>query len=117
MSSLPGKLDITIQQGDSFDLPLKIRTKLADQSTVPVDLTGHVGKAQIRASTVATEVMAEFTVTITDGAQGELTASLTPGQTTAITGNGVWDLETTAPDGEVRTWVGGNVTLLKEVTR
>lgn len=115
---VPATYNITIYQGDDFELPVRLRE--ADTNAYQ-DLTGRTGRAQIRPSKDSTTILASFTVTILDQtlARGSFLLTLTPTQTAALplTG-GVWDVELRNADASwVRTPLAGAVTVLAEVTR
>lgn len=118
----PATQNIEIYKGDDFSIFFRIREKLANGDPGNyVDLTGAVGKAQIRQNEDSTTVDAEFTVTIGDQVQtpGAVLCELSSIQTGAlsITSPGKWDVQLTHADGKVRTYLAGTVTLIKEVTR
>lgn len=122
---LAGTRDITIYQGDSWDMLIGIK----DTGVVPAeyqDLTDFVGLAQIRATEDANTTLAEMTVTLSDQGTlpGRVVLSLTPADTASLppTG-GVWDVELTSPPGYTgalegtHTYLKGKVTVIKEVSR
>lgn len=74
---------LTIQQHATFERLLRLR-----QGGVPVALSGYEVLGQVRAIPSGT-LAAEFTCTPT-GQPGEVTVSLTPGQTGALTTGGRW---------------------------
>ena len=117
----PAEYNITHYQGDTLILPLRIRNVNADGTLGEYeDLTGWVGKAQMR--NAADVIVQEFTVTV-DADQvdnkGLLEVTATHTQTAVWTSiNGlVWDLQLTNAGGQVRTIIAGTVTVLAEVTR
>lgn len=114
---LPVNRNLTIYKGDTFDFTFKLRTKGAFGAPGDyVDLTGATAKAQIRASQDDTTVMAEFTCSTGDDT-GSVSLQLSPTQTAALTGNGVWDVQITFADGAIKTYLAGTTTVVKEVTR
>jgi hypothetical protein len=118
---LPANKNISIYKGDTYILTFRLRTR--DQYGNPssyVDLTGCEGKAQIRKTEADAAIVAEFEVTLANQSTepGKVTLKLTPEQTAvAALDSGVWDVQITFPDGEVRTYLRGSVTAIKEVTR
>ena len=118
---VPATRDITIYQGDTYTLQFRVRNLNTDGTPgTYVDLTGCTPKAQIRTSTSATTVLAEFTATLADQTTtpGGVTLSLTAAQTAALTyGTAVWDAQVTYPSTAVQTFLQGKVTLIYEVTR
>lgn len=88
----------------------------------PVPLTGFTAKMQIRETVDSSTVIAELThlnggITI-DTANYTVTVTLTNTQTSAFTfPTAVYSLELTDPNGDVTTFIQGNLTLIQEVTR
>lgn len=122
----PGVLPISIYLGDTFELPLRLRSIDAEGILGDyLDLTGWTLKAQIRDTTDGT-VRAEFTVEpgdqgdppAIDGGQGYVLLSLTHLQTAALPADAEsrWDLQYTDTLGKVRTLLKGSVTLEGEIT-
>lgn len=114
----PAVKNLVIYQGDSFDFWFRLRVKNSDPVQY-VDLTGYTGLAQIRADEDSPDVIAEFTVEITDQTVtlGRVNVSLTPAQTTALTDIPMmWDIELTGPTGN-HTYMKGAVQLVKQVSR
>jgi hypothetical protein len=121
----PAEHNITIYRGDNFELFVRLREKTWNAATntfIPgayLDLTGQTGKAQLRQDEDSTTVAAEFTVdlgnqsTTPGSAYIRLTATQTAGLT--IT-SGKYDLQFTV-GGETLTYLRGNVTITKDVTR
>jgi hypothetical protein len=105
----PGKFDLQIYQGDSYDWQFKLWQDAA--MTNPVDLTGVTAKAQIRKGAGVTgPIELACTVTTPNIVDVKLTAALSD---TAF--DGVWDLELDGPSG-VTTVVAGTVTVTPDVT-
>ena len=119
---MPGNYDISIYQGDYFELPLELKQS---DGVTPVNLTGHTGLGQIRAAPESGDVEAVITVTITNASQGHLTASMSSAVTAAIElpdtvkgwMGGVYDIQTTDGSGKVTTWLAGVANVRKQVTR
>jgi hypothetical protein len=116
----PPTFNIEIYQGDTFSMFLRIRA--LDANGDPgnyLDLTGSTAKAQVRANAAADPPDAEFTCTLGNQSTvpGSLFVELSPAQTAALTGNGVYDVQITHADGRIRTYLAGTTTLIKEVTR
>jgi len=107
------RVDLWIRAGDTFTKEFIVKVNGA-----VLDLTGHTVRSQVRAANTSATVMVTPTVTISDATAGELTWSLTPAQTAALTADSqVYDVETTAPDGTVTTRVEGRVLRVRDVTR
>ena len=113
---LPVNRNLNIYQGDSFALVFRLRTRTPQGTTQPINLTGATAKAQIRNKTTEALVV-EFQVDFPNRMNGEVRISLTPEQTSALKENARWDVQVSFSDGTVRTYLKGNVTLGKQVTR
>lgn len=114
---LPAPRDLTLYQGDTFAMTVGLKDKTVDGlAGNPVNLTGCTARAQIRATTAATTVLAEFACTITTPTAGKIDLELTPAQTATLV-SGVWDLQITFPDSRVYTVAAGALTTVAEVTR
>jgi hypothetical protein len=116
--SLPVSKNLSIYQGDSYELKFTLYEKdINGEPGDPIDLTGAVATAEIRATAESGTVLAEF-----DGSHnstgGTVTLVLSPAETAALPATGgVWDVQIEYTDGEVRTYLAGNVAVTKEVTR
>lgn len=121
----PAVQDLTIYQGDSFDFFFRVRERVYDallQEFVAgayINLTGWTGKSQIRATPDAADVLADFSVTISNQTTtpGGVLLRLTNAQTAALPPGGVWDVQLINTAGEVKTFIGGRVIVPREVTR
>lgn len=121
----PAVQDLSIYQGDSYDFFFRVRERVYDPVMEEftagdyINLTGWVGKSQIRVTHDAVEVLAEFSVTLSDQTTtpGGVLLMLTPAQTAALPSKGVWDVQLTNTAGEIRTFIAGGVTVSREVTR
>jgi hypothetical protein len=111
--SLPAQKNISIYKGDSYTIVFTLKDPDTEE---PVDLTGVEVAAEIRATEDAGSALATFTCGHDDDG-GTVTLELSPAETTALTVNGVWDVQLTFTDGWVQTYLKGSVTLVKEVTR
>lgn len=113
----PGTLDLEVYRGDSFELFGRIRTTTAGSY---LDLTGWVGIAQIRSDPDSDSVIESFSVTLGNQstAPGSVFVRLTAAQTSDLAFTSAqWDLQFTLPDGTVRTYLKGKVTLNKDISR
>jgi len=121
----PGVYDLEIYQGDTFRRTLRLRQRVLDTDGVTwisgayIPLTGYTGAAQVRETKIATDVTATMTVTVLDQTitPGGVTLYMPASATSLITKDQVWDLQLTAPNGDVTTFLAGAVTLVQEVTR
>lgn len=116
-----GTLNIKIEKGATFSLPITITAS-------GVDFTTYSARSKI-AATLGGSILVAFTVSGEVKAVGSyaLTLSLTPAQTVLLTGTptagtrtlalGWWDLEVyTAGDAIVNRYLEGTVTLSLEAT-
>jgi hypothetical protein len=124
----PAPQDLDITRGDFFSFFFRIKDKNPDGSTGDFhDLTGWTGIAQIRESVDAPTPLAEFDINFADQTAypGGVLISLDEVVTATLnfTGNtvskviGVWDVQLTNELGEPNTFLTGNVTLWKDVSR
>ena len=124
-----GTLDITIEQGATWELALKWCLYDADNAPTyegaPIDLTDYTARAQIRKKKRSedTELVmsTENGMIVLGGALGLIQIHVTAEDTAALDfSTGVWDLEmvnTVGTEEVVRRLVEGTVTLSKEVTK
>lgn len=108
---MPETLDIDIVRGDTFALTLII-----EDDDGPLDLSANSYRAQVRLGPDGEDVW-NMTVDMTDADEGTLTVGMSPTITASLTAGGVWDLEQTDDTDVVITLVGGDVDLLKDVSR
>lgn len=128
----PGTQDITIYQGDDYELFFRVRALVWDPDAnggaggyVPgdyVDLTGFTPKAQIRPSAGSATLLAEFTATLANqtdpDTKGGVYLTLDSAETTDLpTTGGKWDVQLTEDATlKVQTYLRGSVTVTAEVT-
>lgn len=122
---LPGTRDITVYQGDDWDMLVGIKDTTPDPDEYQ-DLTGFTALAQIRVNEDTNTVLATITIEFADQGilPGRLVASLTGVQTAALPASGgMYDIELTSPVGYTgtlkgtHTYVKGKVTVQKQVSR
>jgi len=107
--------EIFLDQGATFNTEITLND---DTSSAPINLTGYIVRSQMRRSYYSTNASATFTCTITDAANGELTLSLTDGQTSNIkAGRYLFDLETVDTSNVVTRVLEGIITVTPGVTR
>jgi len=115
-------LDLTIRQGTTFTLPMR----LTDPNDAPINITGYLFRGQVRKTPSAAEVIASFSSTIIDAMDGwarltltdEVTAAIPAGDTLASpTSLYVYDIEYELPNGSVEPLVYGQLKVFREVTR
>jgi seryl-tRNA(Sec) selenium transferase len=86
---MAAKREISIYQGDTYLHELRLR----NSSNTAINITGRVYTAQLRKSK-SSETAVSFTTAITNAANGVLTFSLTPAQTSNIeAGSYIYDLQ------------------------
>ncbi len=116
--ALPVGKNISIYQGDSFELAFTLYEKLPDGSQGDaIDLTGATVTSEIRATVDAASPLVAFTGTH-NSTGGKVTLVLSALQTTGLPATGgVWDVQVEYPNGDVKTYLAGTVSVTKEVTR
>lgn len=111
--AMPKNYDISIYEGDTFQFTLTVK----DASNVAVNLTGYTAKAQLKKSFDDASPI-DFTCVISTPTSGVVNISL-PASTTAdlIAGDTyIYDVQLTAPNGNVRTYLAGDAIVIPEVT-
>lgn len=113
-----GSLDITIEQGATWNLVLTWKINGS-----AVNLTSYTGRLQARVDVDDSEVVLSLTTAASGGitlggALGTITLSRSATETAALaTGEFVYDLELQSMGGEVTRLVQGSLTVSAEVTR
>lgn len=113
---MPGTYNLSFTTGDTVEF--EVALKNPDES--PKDLTGYTAKAQIRSTTAAADVLAEFNVVGSLDSTGKIRLRLESTQTEVFraTPQGVWDLEVTkTADLTKLTILTGTVRTTPDVTR
>ncbi len=115
----PGRYDMTIYQGATFDVTLTWKT--GDPATA-VNLTTYTARMQLRSTVESSTVALELTDAngrlILGGAAGTIRLLLTATDTAALAQGGyAYDLELVTASGTVTRLVEGRVTVSPEVTR
>lgn len=120
---IPAKHDITIRRGDTFRLFFRLRTKNPDGTPGDYqDLTSWgLGLAQVRDGQDAVVWTMTVTkanqVTYPGGVLLSITAALTTSAFPATLTGHKWDFEIENDLGETDTYLEGDVTLVKDVSR
>ena len=106
---LPDNVDLAIWQGDSW----KVDVVLTSAGGAPIDLSGRTPTAVIRRDLISQE---EWVITCTVHDVNRMWLYLPSAVTkTMPAGDYVWNLQMTTVDGDVRTYMAGDVTVLAEV--
>jgi hypothetical protein len=110
--SLPSNYDLELYRGDYFSTSVVLK----DSTGAVLNLTGYTAECSIRQTFSSTEA---FTATcnITAG-EGRIDI-LFPSSVTSdiVAGDYIWDFQVTNPDGNVKTYLAGDVRVYDEVTR
>ena len=111
--AVPSKQNLTITRGDTESVVVT----MTSDGTTPVDISGRTYRSQIRTTKDASTIDASFTCTVTSALIGEVTCSMTAGDTAAlVVGVHYWDFEENN-SGVVSTILAGTVNVLADVTR
>lgn len=124
---LPGRLDLILYQGDSFDREFLIEQDV-DGVNEPVDFTDQQVSAFIRTHQGSQKVIGIFDITWPVSEDGEdqqdvknlgiFYASLSSDETSKLPINCVYDVQSADPeDGYTKTWVYGKIRVIRGVTR
>lgn len=112
--------DITIEQGASFRLSLRLRNSSGEY----IDFTGYAARMQVRETKDAASAVLDLTSTggdITLASDGTVTVLVDATDTAALdvpsAGYGYYDLEIESAGGEVDRWLEGRAFITAEVTR
>lgn len=113
-TKLPENVDLAFWKGDA----LEFFVEFSDDQGVPLNFTGYVPSAALRASFNSPTVY-NFACTLQTGEAEVLNRVRVylPSSTskTVPAGDYVWNLQVTAPNGDVRTYLAGDVTVYAEV--
>jgi hypothetical protein len=124
---LPSTLDFigenAFYRGDTRELTFQLGGRSENGTFVPDDLTGCTAIIQIKQSSCDTDTLETFStdveggLTLHDAPNGILLWTINPEDTQSdVWVSGVYDLQVTYPDGSVRTWIKGRVSLVSDVT-
>ncbi len=83
---IAGVYDITIEQGATFSLTVKI----TDKDGVARNLTGYAGRGSLKAKATDTTSIEDFTVVIDDPSSGEVSITMSDVDTDAIPTSGAY---------------------------
>lgn len=120
----PAEKALEFYRGDSFEAFMRIREMtLVEGEYVPgayIDITGWVGLGQLRSSEDDPTVLATFAVTLGNQTTtpGSAFLRLTAAEVAALSvASGKWDVQFTLPDSTVNTFLKGNFTVVKDVSK
>jgi len=102
----PGKYDITIYQGATFDLPIQYK----DSNNLPVNMSGYIVSGTLW-NRIGTEKLADFSVPWESQASGIFKLRLEAATTSGITEQGQYDVRIMQPNGDVYYLLEGNAFL------
>jgi hypothetical protein len=106
---LPGNLDLSIWQGDAQTYIIV----LSAEDGSPIDITGYTASATIR-STYTDPVKHSFDCS--QSGVNQITMYMSSANCKAMTpGSYIWEFQLTQPNGDVRTYLAGDVTVYAEV--
>jgi hypothetical protein len=108
---LPSNYDLVLYRGDYFSTYVVIK----DSTGSPIDLNGYTAKCSIRENYGSVSSFDATCNVTTDEGRVEI---LFPSSVveTITAGSYIWDFQITNPDGNVRTYLAGDVTVYDEVT-
>lgn len=113
---LAGLLDITIEQGATFNLEFLYQ----DQNGDPIDLTGMTARMQLRRQFNSPDALLNMTTEngriSLSGTSGTITLNISATDTASLTGSGVYDLELVNGP-VVNRILEGSYSICPEVTR
>ncbi len=108
---LPSNYDLALYKGDYFQTSVVIKDNTGD----PINLSGYTAKCSIRENYTSVESFdADCTITPAEGRVDILFP--TSIMETLEAGEYIWDFQVTNPDGNVRTYLTGDVKVWDEVT-
>jgi len=108
---LPATYDLELYRGDSYHGQLRLWEDEA--RTMPVDLTGAIGHAEIREKTAGDFVVILGCEVIEPNI---IDLQMTPEMYEGCPSKGRWDVQITYPDGNIRTMVRGAVIIEGDIT-
>ena len=111
---MSGKLDITVEQGATFERNITIK----DSANVAINISGSTFQGQIRKRHQSATKEADFDFTITNASGGIVQATITAANTGNMEpGDFVYDIEWTQSDATVTRLLEGTATVTPQVTR
>src|SRR5262245_1982014 len=118
---LPGTKNLQMYRGDSFAMHIRLSTKDPDLVVSYPDLTGFTIDAQIRETEDNATILATFDTEMDDqgdpDGMGGFVISMDADTTDDLPAKGKYDVQVTWPDTTKKTYLRGDVTVTKDVTR
>lgn len=115
IKTVPVQIDYEHRQGDTW----QPGTITCDVSGTVINFTGWTATMELR-SAISNDVSLTLTSTppvgITMTTLGVITLSMTAEQTKVLLGEYRYDLELTRPDGSIKTFTYGTITITKDTT-
>lgn len=116
MAANPGRYNINVYTGTTFSL-----APVWKINGTPVNLDSYTADMQVRAAT-DTSIIVELNTSngriVIAPSLGQVTLNLTAAETTALAaGNYIYDLNLTAPGGDVTKILSGNFAVVASVTQ
>ena len=107
--------ELYMDQGATFNNTLNLTD---DVTNATINVSGYTVRSQMRRSYYSANASANISCTITDASNGEITMSLTDGQTANIkAGRYLFDVETVDTGGVVTRILEGIITVTPGVTK
>lgn len=108
--------NMVFYQGDDFSMTFRLKNK---GTGTPVNITGCVPKADMKLAITDATVKMSFTAVLLDPLDGTVTLSLSGAQTASLAAGQamVYDCQLKWLDNTVKTYLGGTITVLPEVTK
>lgn len=107
--------ELYLDQGATFNNVIYLTD---DLTNTPINVAGYMVSSQMRRSYYSINASATFTCSITDAPNGEITLSMTHGQTANIkAGRYLFDVEVTDTSNVVSRVVEGIITVTPQITR
>jgi len=108
---LPGFKSFRVYKGDTFSFNLSL-----DSGNADYNITGHTFSGQIKEKGKST-LVASFAFTITSGAGGNVTATLTATESAKLSGNKIYEYDIQMNNnGVISTILKGPIVVVSDVT-
>lgn len=109
----PANYPLSVKIGDTET----VSVTLQDENGNPINITGRTYSAQIREKPSSASSLATFSCSVTNGAQGKFSCTISSAITSALAPvNAVWDLQENNA-GVITTLMAGDAIVSRDVTR